>query len=90
VNLILSLVASGIAAYLSWSLVESRILKRKASIATQVDLYWVRSWLFAPRREWHDWYASTPVYIDGFGLTKGSLREAILIACDSRTGRGRQ
>jgi len=37
VNLILSLIASGIAAYASWNLVESRILKRKASVVAFVD-----------------------------------------------------
>jgi peptidoglycan/LPS O-acetylase OafA/YrhL len=50
VNLILSLVASGIAAYFSWNLVESKIMKLKAPIVALVDPDRVRAWLFRPRR----------------------------------------
>ena len=39
VNLILSLIASGIAAYASWNFVESRIMKRKSSVTALVDTW---------------------------------------------------
>jgi peptidoglycan/LPS O-acetylase OafA/YrhL len=71
VNLILSLIASGIAAYISWNFVESIIMKRKKSIIALVDPQRVRAWLFRPHRDWHDWYASTPVWVDGLGLAEG-------------------
>lgn len=44
VNLFLSLIATGFAAYLSWTIVESKMLKRKALVAATVER-WLRTWL---------------------------------------------